>query len=380
VTDSITPTDFDAAAAALAAAAAARRSVRITGGATKLHWGAAGDADALELHSAGLNRTLEHNVGDLTAIFEAGVPLAQAQAQLAQHGQMLAVDPPLGSEGASGATLGGVFATADSGPLRHRYGQPRDLIVGITVALSDGTIAKAGGKVIKNVAGYDLAKLFTGSFGTLGMILSVSVRLHPLPQATATVLGESGDPGVLSAAAVSLAREPLELDALDVAWRSGQGRLLARCAGVRSLSRADGVVALMRTAGLTGVAVEADDTAIWERQRAAQRSTSGAIVRVAARPTDLPAVIAAVEGCGGGMVGRALGTSYVELHPERIGEFRTALPARAVATVLDGRPSVLATLDTWGAGESPALELMRRVKQRFDPLEVCNRGVFVGGI
>jgi FAD/FMN-containing dehydrogenase len=221
VTDSITPTDFDAAAAALAAAAAARRSVRITGGATKLHWGAAGDADALELRSVGLNRTLEHNVGDLTAIFEAGVPLAQAQAQLAQHGQMLAVDPPLGSEGASGATLGGVFATADSGPLRHRYGQPRDLIVGITVALSDGTIAKAGGKVIKNVAGYDLAKLFTGSFGTLGMILSVSVRLHPLPQATATVLGESGDPGVLSAAAVQIAREPLELDALDVAWRSG---------------------------------------------------------------------------------------------------------------------------------------------------------------
>ena len=113
---------------------------------------------------------LEHNEGDLTAVLQAGVPLAEAQAAFADKGQMFAVDPPLGAGDA--ATIGGVMATADSGPLRHRYGGVRDLVLGITVALSDGTLAKAGSKVIKNVAGYDLGKLFTGSYGTLGLIVS----------------------------------------------------------------------------------------------------------------------------------------------------------------------------------------------------------------
>src|SRR2546430_16810200 len=102
---------------------------------------------------------------------------------------MLAIDPPLADGDA--ATVGGVLATADSGPLRHRHGGPRDLVLGTTVALSDGTVARAGGKVIKNVAGYDLAKLFTGSYGTLGAILEVAVRLHPLPPRTVTAVGSS---------------------------------------------------------------------------------------------------------------------------------------------------------------------------------------------
>ena len=106
---------------------------------------------------------------------------------------MLALDPPLGDE--RRATIGGVMATADSGPLRHRYGGIRDLVVGVTVALSDGTLAKSGGKVIKNVAGYDLAKLFAGSYGTLGLIVRVAVRLHPLPPRTATAIGGERRPG-----------------------------------------------------------------------------------------------------------------------------------------------------------------------------------------
>ncbi len=219
VSESITPLDFDDAAAALAAATARGRAVRIVGGATKLGWGMPAAAAKIELRSGGLDRTLEHNAGDLTAIFEAGVPLARLQAELAEHGQMLAIDPPP----VPGATVGGVFATGDSGPLRHRYGQPRDLVLGITVALSDGTIAKAGSKVIKNVAGYDLAKLFTGSFGTLGMILSLSVRLHPLPAGTVTAAGSAVRPRHLGSAALALARAPLELEALDVAWSDGGG-------------------------------------------------------------------------------------------------------------------------------------------------------------
>ncbi len=154
-------------------------TVRVRGGGTKLGWGTPAQDPDLELSTASLDQLLEHNVGDLTAVLEPGVPLARAQERFAEAGQMLALDPPLGEGGA--ATVGGVLATADSGPLRHRYGAPRDLVLGMTVVLADGTVARSGGHVIKNVAGYDIAKLFSGSFGTLGLILQVAVRLHPLP-------------------------------------------------------------------------------------------------------------------------------------------------------------------------------------------------------
>jgi FAD/FMN-containing dehydrogenase len=194
----VRPESFEAAAEALAAAARAGERVRIAGAGTKQGWGIPGAEPDVELATAGLDRIVEHNAGDLTAVLEAGVPLARAQEAFAKAGQMLALDPWLGSE--QQATIGGVLATGDSGPLHHRYGGPRDLALGMTVALSDGAIARSGGKVIKNVAGYDLAKLFCGAFGTLGLILSVNVRLHPLAPQTATVVGASSDPGVLAAA------------------------------------------------------------------------------------------------------------------------------------------------------------------------------------
>src|SRR5204862_6917429 len=122
-------------------------------------------------------------------------------------------------------------ATGASGPPRHRYGAARDLIVGITVALPDGTVAKAGGKVIKNVAGYDLAKLFTGAFGTLGLIVQVSVRLHPRPPQALTARGVSDDPERLAAAAGALAHRPLEAECLDVAWSAARGAVLVRFGG-----------------------------------------------------------------------------------------------------------------------------------------------------
>ena len=181
------PATFEEAAAALAAAAAEGQTVRIRGAGTKADWGATGAEPDLELHTTGLSELVEHNVGDLTAVLQAGVPLAKAQATFAHEGQMLSLDPPFGRGDDATATIGGVVATADSGPLRHRYGAARDLVVGMTVALSDGTIARSGGKVIKNVAGYDIAKLFSGAFGTLGAILEVSVRLHsvaPAPRPT----------------------------------------------------------------------------------------------------------------------------------------------------------------------------------------------------
>ncbi|HZE05608.1 MAG TPA: FAD-binding oxidoreductase, partial [Solirubrobacteraceae bacterium] len=145
------PQTFEEAAQSLAAATAAGQSVRIAGAGTKLGWGAAGAETDCELRTSGLDRVVEHNAGDMTATLEAGVPLAVAQRTFAAAGQMLALDPPLTIDGAGAPTIGGVVATGDSGPLRHRYGAPRDLVVGVTVALSDGTIAHSGGKVIKNV-------------------------------------------------------------------------------------------------------------------------------------------------------------------------------------------------------------------------------------
>ncbi|MDW5598713.1 FAD-binding protein, partial [Conexibacter stalactiti] len=200
-------------------------AVRIRGGGTKLAWGRPVAADA-ELRTARLDALVAHNAGDLTAVVQAGLPLARAQAELAAAGQMLALDPPDG-----GATIGGVVATGDSGPLRHRYGAPRDLVLGVQVALPDGTVARAGSQVIKNVAGYDLAKLMSGACGTLGLLTELTVRLHPRPEACCTAVGRGGEPHAVARAASALAHLPLEADALDLRWEGEEGAVLARFGG-----------------------------------------------------------------------------------------------------------------------------------------------------
>ena len=182
---------LDEAAAALAAAHAEGRQVRI------------GD----DLTAAGLNRILEHDPGDLTCTVEAGVRLSELRAALAASGQRLSLDPP------GDPTIGALLARNLSGPLRHRFGAPRDLVLGATLVLADGTIASAGGKVVKNVAGYDLARLVCGSEGRLALIGRASFRLHPLPRATRTLVVETDD---AAAVAARLLRSQLQPSALDV--------------------------------------------------------------------------------------------------------------------------------------------------------------------
>jgi glycolate oxidase FAD binding subunit len=375
----VTPASFEEAAGTLREAAAAKTPIRILGGGTK-PWGHAGEPPGLAIDTAGLDRVLEHNAGDLTAILEAGVPLARAQQQFAAAGQMLALDPWLGPH--HEATIGGIVATADTGPLRHRYGAPRDLILGMTVALSDGTIARSGGKVIKNVAGYDLGKLFCGSLGTLGMILSVSVRLHPLPAQTFTTLGIAPDAETLASAARVLSAAPLELEALDVAWRDGRGGILARCAGVQSEPRAERAAALMRDAGLGHIELSDDDAELWARQRAGQRSAERALLRVATRPSALADVVRAADACEATLVGRAaFGHFFIDVSAEQLERLSAQLPAETWSMLLDHPDSSRAGLDPWGRPpDARSLELMRQVKVRFDPAQVCNPGIFVGGI
>jgi glycolate oxidase FAD binding subunit len=375
------PETYDQAAAGLAAAAAERQAVRIHGGGTKFEWGGLGVEPDVELHTTDLDEILEHNVGDLTAILQAGVPLARAQETFAGESQMLSLDPPLGSASTRDATIGGVVAASDSGPLRHRYGAARDLVVGMTVALSDGTIAKSGGKVIKNVAGYDIAKLFAGAFGTLGMILDVSVRLHPTPVAGATAVGEADDPALLAAAATALTLAPHELEKLDVAWRSNRGEVLARITGAEAPRRVQRVAATIREAGLESVEVTTEDDELWDRQRAGQRSQERAVVRVATRPSALVEVLRATQVYDGALVGRAaLGLSWVQVDPEAVVALRERLGASAITVLLDVPPEARGRLEPWGVQEGPALDLMRRIKVRFDPAGACNPGVFVGGI
>jgi glycolate oxidase FAD binding subunit len=343
------------------------------------------------LETGGLSRILEHNVGDFTAVLEAGVPFADAQAAFAEHGQAIAWDPPTdgsagrSEDGAGGgrATVGGIMATADSGPLRHRYGGVRDLVVGITVALSDGTLAKAGGKVIKNVAGYDLGKLFAGSLGTLGLITQLAVRLHPYPDTTATVTGSTQEADKLGAAARALAALPLEADCLDARWEGGSGALLVRFGGAAAPHQAEGSVPRVRDAGLDGVETVPDDGELWKRQRMHQRGT--AVLKVSGRPSDLAAACRAADEAGGRLVGRAaLGLFWIALDgdrlPQRITAVRAALAPRA-CVLLDAPEAVRAAVDPWGATPDPgALAVMARVKERFDPGRIFRPGAFVGGI
>ena len=361
------PATREELASALASAAEAGTPVRFRGGGTKLGWPAAPPAEAIELTTAGLSRILEHNEGDLTAVLDAGVPLAEAQRVFAEKGQRLALDPPLGPDGGEpGATIGGVVASGDTGPLRGRYGGPRDLVVGMRVALSDGTLAKSGGKVIKNVAGYDIAKLFTGSFGTLGAIVEVSVRLHPIAPDNATALGETGDPGELARGAAAIGGSPLEHHGLDIRWERGRGRVLVRFAGAAPRPQAEAAERLLRDEGLATEVVD-DDESLWDEQRSAQRGPL--VVKVSSLPTRLPEVIRAAEELGGLVVGRAaLGLSWV-----RIAEPSAAAVERLrrdfIAAVLD-RPADL-EVDPVAPMEPATGALMQRVKERFDPAGAC---------
>jgi glycolate oxidase FAD binding subunit len=376
------PDSPEEAAETLAKLVAGGDAVRFVGGETKRTWGAAPSREVAGVSTQALDRVLEHNAGDMTAVLQAGIPLARAQEVFAGAGQMIALDPP--NPGGS-ATVGGVVACADSGPLRHRYGAARDLLLGLRVALPDGTLARSGGRVIKNVAGYDLAKLFTGSFGTLGMIVEVVVRLHPLPAGRTTVAGVGTDPAKLGSAASELAAAPLELESLDVRWGEGRGAVLARVAGAATASRVARAATSMRGFGLE-VAVEEDDDAQWVGQRAAQRSAEGTVVRVSGLRTDLPAVLRAATHAGAWVVGRAgLGLFWVTLPAgppadvaAAVGALRSTLAPRP-CVVLEAPGDVRAVVDVWGPEAGP-VELMRRVKERFDPAGACNPGVFVGGI
>ena len=377
-----TPSSPEEAAEVMRTLGESGTALRPRGGGTKFGWGEPTEVGAL-VSTEVMSGIREYNAPDMTAVMGAGTPLAAAQRHFAESGQMLALDPPLGH--AEAATIGGIVASNDSGPLRHRYRSARDLVLGMTIALSDGTLSRSGSRVIKNVAGYDLAKLLTGSFGTLGLIVELIVRLHPLPPRTVTVVGASDDASALQQAVLALSQASLEIEALDVSWQGGHGRALARFGGVAPEAQADVAHELMENAGL-GVTRHDDDDVLWKGQRDAQRAGPHEIsVKVSALPGDLERVIGVTERRRGSLVGRAgLGLFWVRLPsggdvPGTVARVRTELRRASLHCVLlDG--AVGTGAEVWGDVDAGTLGVMRAVKSRFDPAGVCAPGLFVGGI
>jgi glycolate oxidase FAD binding subunit len=235
-----------------------------------------------------LDRILEHEAGDLTCTVEAEIRLSALREALARHGQMLAIDPP------GDPTVGACLAANLSGPRRHRYGTMRDLVIGVTVVLRDGTVASSGGKVVKNVAGYDLAKLFCGSEGLLGRVVRVSLRLHPVPEASATVVA-TPDP----VSAMAVLRSTLVPSAVDVHWPD---RLALLFEGSQRAVAAQ--VAEARE--LVGAQPAGED--IWSEAAERQEAAQG---RLAFAPRSLADVLAVEDEA---VVRVAAGVAYVP-HP-----------------------------------------------------------------
>ncbi|MEU6430502.1 FAD-binding oxidoreductase [Microbispora sp. NPDC046973] len=420
------PESAEEIAAVMRVCAAHDLAAVATGGGTKLHWGAPPARCDVLVDLCCMNRILEHAAGDLVVRAQAGVTVEALARALAEEGQELALDVPV-----PGTTIGGLLATGIAGPRRFRHGTARDLLIGVTVVLADGTIAKSGGKVVKNVAGYDLGKLFNGSYGTLGTIADATFRLHPLPAARAwvtftverpvtetvrpvvyegkTMEGTSTDAAAsLRAVIPAVTESPLEPSAVEVDWPdvAGPCTVAILVEGTAAAERAKALCALMDGA-LSDAQVTEEPPPWWGLlpeppvpdgpPGTGDGGAGGGEILLEVR--NIPYRLA------GSFVGPFLAAREAGVHAAVRGSlaaqvFHVALPpgtdpGRVAAFTGDlrdhmetdgeGRVVVLTApreaarrLDRWG--HVGALPLMRRVKERFDPDRRLSPGRFVGGI
>jgi glycolate oxidase FAD binding subunit len=361
------------------------------GGGTKLGWGNPPAACDLLLSTTRLNRVLEHAWADMTVIVEAGCRVADLQRSLAEHGQQLALDPLWPEQ----ATIGGILSTNDSGTLRIRYGSLRDLIIGITVALPDGTLAKSGGKVVKNVAGYDLAKLFTGALGTLGVIVQAVFRLHPLPRESRS-LSFGGTPESLNQLLLAILASKLTPTGLQLRAAPGGAQLDIRFEGTAAGIQAQ--VDQVRQIAAPSPAPSDSPAYVWLSHQAIWDGAAPALVaKLSVLPAHFAAVCALVDRSAAAhslawkVVAQSVGAGYVRLEGNEQALRTTLLTlrdelAKTGETKLGGTMVALGCpvavkrgLDVWGP-PSDAQPLMVRIKQRFDPDGVLNPGRFLGGI
>jgi glycolate oxidase FAD binding subunit len=351
------------------------------GGGTELGLGRAPTRLDAVVRTRRLDRILEHAPADLVLVAEAGVTLAAVQAAAGAHRQMLALDPPHPDR----ATIGGLCATGGFGPRRARYGGVRDLIIGVTLVRADGTIARGGGKVVKNVAGFDLPRLACGSLGTLAMIGTASFRLHPLPETAATLVAAGLTAGGVLELGATLRRAQLEPSSV-VAIAAG-GRFDA---GVRFEGFERGV--RQQVARLGELLACAPDEGFWARHDAV-RAGGELRLKLAALPSRLPQVAplaARLLGAlrGGGFAWYAtLGLGFVSgevadaaAAASAIEAARAALVAAGGSLVVEEAPAAIRdAVDPWGP-PPPSFAIMAELKRRFDPDMRLNPGRFVGGL
>ena len=360
------------------------------GSGSKLNWGGlAKDVDVV-VSTERLNRLIEHAIGDLTVTVEAGMKFSRLQAMLADSGQFLALDPITQDT----ATIGGIVATADTGSLRQRYGSVRDQLLGMTFVRADGQIAKAGGRVVKNVAGYDLMKLFTGSYGTLGVLSQVTFRVYPLPEASGTVV-LTGDAKAISQAADTLrgsALTPTQADLLSTQLVSNLelGKGLGLIARFQSIAesvkeQSNRLLEVGAQLGLQGTIYSAADEAdLWRilrEQMHSSASESGISCKIGVLPTAAVEVLTQAEV---GLIHIASGLGVLRFEGEntvdKVLEIRNLCQTHGgFLTILSAPVKVKQEFDVWGYTGN-AVQLMRRIKEQFDKEYILSPGRFVGGI
>jgi glycolate oxidase FAD binding subunit len=377
------PATAEDVASALRRAADAGQPIRIRGAGTKSRWGGPVRQPAAVLDMRSLNRVLAHEHGDMTATVEAGATLRDVNRALAEHRQWLPLDPPF----ADAATIGGILATNVSGPLRHRYGTPRDLVIGIRLATTDGILSKAGGQVVKNVAGYDLGKLIAGSFGSLAAIVSATFKLAPIPKASKTLrLDVDSAAGVARVVATVMAShlEPLAFEIASAAGRDGHDVLLrfASLDAVVDAQIAQAEAALRGFATRVTAYSGESEPALW-REHADQIWTGAdddpAVVRASWLPANIDAALNALKACTTNVevtvIGRAaIGAGLILIGGDVDAQVRAIEALRTSAaigniTIVRGSAALVRRADVWptDAGRS---RLFTSLKQAFDPAHV----------
>jgi len=285
------PASTDEAAAVLRAAAEHDLAVVPRGGGSRLGWGTPPSRCDLLVDMTRMDAVVEHAAGDLVARLQAGARMGDVAAVLADAGQEIALDVP------AGTTAGGIVASGLAGPRRLRYGSPRDLLIGITIVRADGTVARSGGKVVKNVAGYDLGKLFAGSAGTLGLITEVTFRLHPLPAARAFVTAEFAAAPSASDAVAAAANSALTASAVELSRPSPDAPLrvavLLEGSADGVAARAQGMADLLGSAAPGAAAEVADAAPSW--WPGPPKAGPGTLVRVSFWVSALRQVLDTVE-------------------------------------------------------------------------------------
>ena len=361
------------------------------GSGSKLNWGGPVQNVQLLLSTQRLNRIVEHAVGDLTATVEAGVKLADLQKILQQQGQFLPLNPAYPES----ATIGGIMATADTGSWRQRYGGVRDLVLGLSFVRADGNIAKAGGRVVKNVAGYDLMKLFTGSYGTLGIISQVTFRVYPLPEASQTVV-LSGEEEAIATATQTLRNSSLtptgaELVSATLVNKLGLGQgigLVVRFQSIPESVTEQGLqlISIGEKLGLqTSLYQDGDEANLWQKLPELVRvptSGSGITCKIGIIPTAAVKLLHQLHQMtaerGFASINISSGLGYLQINQEELLDQGKQLRLlceqnSGFLSVLEASPAFKQKLEPWGYTGN-AVEIMRKLKQKFDPANILSPG------